>query len=325
MANRIIHTQKEYDLRADARQFPMMVVLSFIYVCNARCPNCPYNNSLIRDTYKDAMMMPGSIFKAIADECGPYGSLMRISGGGEPMLHPDIVGLLKYAKQKGARVGLLTNGSRFTEKSLAALIEAGVDALEFSVDAGDARTHGLVRPGISWDDVRNNVCMAVKERDRQGGQTRIIASIINQTGVDVEAARTYWERIVDKVQIRKYLTWGYNDDQSADTTAYLPLDESIPCPWPFERLNVDSRGSVTVCGEDIAFNNKFTNILDRSIKDIWHGPEFTRFRELHLSGKGADIPLCSQCPDWKYRSWKYNYWKVLKDAGRKRHDLRASA
>ena len=141
-----------------------------------------------------------------------------------------------------------------------------------------------------------------------------MASVINQKGVDVAAAESHWTKIVDKVQIRKYLTWGINEDHTADSTPYLSPEERIPCPWLFERLNVDSRGDVTLCGEDIAFNYKFANIMTRSIREIWHGPEFQELRDKHLTGRGAEIKICSTCPDWQYRSWNYNYWKVLRDA-----------
>ena len=312
------HTLENYGIKKGAEQFPLMVVLSFVYVCNAKCPNCPYNNSEIRSTYKDAMVMPREIFKRIADECGEYGAYLRISGGGEPMLHPEAVSLLKYAKEKGARIGLITNGSKFNSENLYELISAGVDVLEFSVDAGDEDTYGSVRPGLDWKRLNENAKLAVRIRDACKSGTKIIASVINQKGVDVVGAEVYWTRIVDKVQIRKYLTWGYNEDKSADSTPYLPPSERIPCPWLFERLNVDSRGDVTLCGEDIAFKERFANVMERSIKDIWQGKEFKHVREKHLLGKGDEIAICSRCPDWQYRSWQYNYWKVLKDAGKGR-------
>ncbi len=310
----IQHTQDAYGMREQAQEFPMMVVLSFIYVCNAGCPNCPYNNSDIRRAYKDAMLMPEDVFKRIADECGVYNSLLRLSGGGEPMLHPKAVELIQYALEKGCRVGLITNGSRFSETNLRSIIEAGIDAIEFSVDAGDPETYALVRPLLDWEALNRNVKTALAIRNELKAPTRIVASIINQQGVDVAAAQGYWEKIVDKVQVRKFLTWGYNEDHSADATPYLPPEERLPCPWLFERLNIDSRGDVTLCGEDIAFGEKFANIMERSIKEIWQGKEFTRFREKHLGRKGDEIPICSRCPDWQYRSWQYNYWKVLQDA-----------
>jgi radical SAM protein with 4Fe4S-binding SPASM domain len=301
-------------MREGAQEFPLMVVLSFVYVCNAKCPNCPYNNSTIRNRYKDALFMAEEVFKRIADECAKYSAYLRISGGGEPMLHPKATDLLIYAKRKGARIGLITNGSIFDEENLEALIESEVDNLEFSVDAGDEETYGQVRCGLDWKKVNRNVNMAVAIRDRLKSRTRIIASIIDQQGVDVEMAERHWQNIVDKVQIRKFLTWGYNVDCSGDPTPYLPPEERIPCPWLFERLNIDTRGDVTLCGEDIAFDHKFANIFEKSIKEIWLGSEFEDFRAKHLSGRGHKIPICLSCPDWQYRSWNYNYWKIISDA-----------
>jgi len=313
-----VHTQDQYGLRPEAKEFPMMLVLSFVYVCNAGCPNCPYNNSEIRDTYKDALLMSDEVFRRLADECGPHGSLLRLSGGGEPMLHPKAVEHILYAKDKGCRIGLITNGSRFDEDKLTRLISAGIDAIEFSVDAGDAETYAKVRPGLDWERLNASVRMAVDIRNRLNAPTRIVTSVINQEGVDVAKAEAHWNAIVDKVQVRKFLTWGYNEDHSADPSPYLPPEDRLPCPWLFERFNVDSRGDVTLCGEDIAFGEKFANIMERSIKDIWLGPEFERFRQLHLARRGHEIAICSTCPDWKYRSWQYNYWKVLRDADEKK-------
>ena len=49
----------------------MMLVLSFVYPCNALCPHCPYTNSNIRKEYRDVPFMPEATFKKIADESGP--------------------------------------------------------------------------------------------------------------------------------------------------------------------------------------------------------------------------------------------------------------
>lgn len=314
------HTQEHYGFKEGAREFPLMVVLSFVYVCNARCPNCPYNHSTIRRDYKDALFMPEDLFKKIADECAPFGTYLRVSGGGEPMLHPKAEELILYAKAKGARVGLITNGSFFPGQSLENLIHAGIDVIEFSADAGDEPSYQKVRPGLEWNTLNRNVRTAVDIRNRVGSGTRIIVSVINQQDVDVKAAEAYWTPIADKVQIRKYLTWGYNPDHSADASPYLPPEERIPCPWLFERLNIDSLGNVTLCGEDIAFAEKFANIRDRSIQEIWNGKEFSEFRKKHLERRGHEIPICSRCPDWQYRSWQYNYWKILKDADKTRNE-----
>ncbi len=315
----IVHTQESYGIRPEAMEFPMMCVISFVYICNSQCPNCPYTNSKIRLDYKDRPIMHDKTFKLIADQCGEYHAWIRISGGGEPMLHPSAIELMEYAKKVGAKIGLITNGSLFNEENSKRLLEAGVDMIEFSVDAADAKTYHKVRKGLDWDVLVGNVQRMIALRNTLKAKTKIIVSIVNQKGVDVEKAVHFWGPLVDDIQIRKYLTWLINDPlQSADPTPYLPPEGSIPCPFIFERLNIDSRGQVMVCGFDIAARTNMGNIHDQSIKEIWHGEGFEYYRNMHLAKRGNEIELCRNCPDWKYRSWKHNYWKVIKKAEGKR-------
>ncbi|HUI22527.1 MAG TPA: radical SAM protein [Methylocella sp.] len=322
-----MHRQEEYGLRPEASAFPMMLVLSFVYPCNAECPHCPYTNSNIRDSYKDVPYMPEAIFKRIADESGPHGAYLRISGGGEPMLHPKAIELLTYAKNVGCKVGLITNGSAFTEKNSRPLLASGVDMIEFSVDACDPETYAIVRKGLKWDRLLQNARRMLDMRNRLGSSSKIVASGVNQNGVDIAAVERFWrdEIGVDNFIKRKFLTWGVNTtldaSRSADPAPYLDTDE-VPCPFIFERLNIDSRGNVMVCGYDIAANTRMGMVGQQSIREIWHGEGFRHYREKHLAMRGNDISMCRTCPDWKYRSWQHNYWKVVKDAeGQRRATL----
>ena len=263
--------------------------------------------------------MPEHTFRKIADEAGKYGAYLRISGGGEPMLHPQAVELLVYAKQVGCKIGLITNGSLFTEEKSVALLNAGVDMIEFSVDARDPETYAVVRKGLDWNELVDNVKRMLVLRDSLKSSSKIIASAVAQNGVDASAVEKFWvkEIGVDYLIKRKYLTWGVNTtldpSRSADPAAYLNTDE-VPCPFIFERLNIDSRGNVMVCGYDISGNTSMGNVNTDSIADIWHGEGFRFYRDKHLAGRGKDIAMCASCPDWKYRSWDHNYWKVVKNA-----------
>ena len=309
------HTQTSYSIRPKAKEFPMMCVISFVYVCNAQCPNCPYTNSQIRTDYKDRLFMSDEIFKIIANQCGEYKAWMRMTGGGEPMLHPNAVGLMEYAKRVGAKIGLITNGSRFTEESSRRLLDAQVDMIEFSVDAADPDTYARIRKGLRWNILLRNVSRMVRLRNRLKSSTKIIASAVNQVGVDIDTVERFWSPIVDNFQKRKYLTWGINDPlKSADPTPYLLPEELIPCPHIFERLYISIRGKVMVCVFDISAKTNMGSIHEKTIKEIWHGKEFEYYRKMHLVHKGNEIKLCKDCNDWKYRSWKHNYWKILKDA-----------
>jgi radical SAM protein with 4Fe4S-binding SPASM domain len=315
MEKKVIHTQEEYNIRPEAKEFPMMCVISFVYVCNAKCPNCPYTNSNIRSDYRDRLFMDESTFKIIADQCGEYGAWIRISGGGEPMLHPKAVELMVYAKKVGAKIGLITNGSKFTKSSITKLLNAQIDVIEFSVDAADKLTYAKVRKGLNWEKLLKNVGLTVELRNKLNSATKIIASCVNQKGVNVDEVASFWEPIVDNFQKRKYLTWGINDpSNSADPSFYLNPEEMIPCPFIFERLNIDSRGKVMLCGLDIKAETDMGNIHSDKIRDIWMGEKFQYYRNIHINKKALDIEPCKDCPDWKYRSWQHNYWKLIKEA-----------
>jgi radical SAM protein with 4Fe4S-binding SPASM domain len=162
------------------------------------------------------------------------------------------------------------------------------------------------------------VTYLVNRRDSTGSKTKIIVSIVNQLDMldKLEDAVSFWKKIVDDVQVRKYLTWGIGDpDKSGDKTPYITeTDKRAPCPFPFERLNVDSRGKVEFCGYDIAGETDFGNVNKETIESIWKGDKFCEWREMLLEGRYREIEVCRKCPDWKYRSWKHNYWRILDKA-----------
>lgn len=301
--------------------FPKMAVLSLTYVCNARCTSCAYTNSSIRSDYDDAKYLDEGTFRRIADECGRHRTWLRFSSGGETMLHPQVIEFAQYGIEKGCNVGVITNGSLMTEEKAKKLLSLGIDMVEFSVDAGDEETYGKVRKGLSWEKVVRNVKATVSLRNQMKANTKIIASAVNQKGVDIDQAAAFWEPIVDVFQKRKYLTWGINDPSlSADQTPYLPPERKTPCPIVFERLFIDTRGDAHFCIYDIAGKTRMGNVNRQSIREIWHNPEFERARQLHLKGQGDQIEMCKGCEDWKYRSWKHNYWKIVKNAEGKRED-----
>ena len=333
--------------RHGAEEFPLMVVLSVIYPCNFGCPMCPYTdgNSDIRRFYRarGGDLMPVALWNKIADECGPYGAWLRCTGGGEPMLHPQMVEMVELGKARGARVWMNTNGSQFGphpshRARLTRLIRAGIDLLEFSMDAGDADTYARLRPPRGGAPKRpaewfgrhvDNVRAALRLRRELGSPTRVVVSIIRQKAVEpsLDSAIAFWrdDVQVDEVITRKFLSWDDNTtislDQSLDAALYrdLPAERREPCVWPFERLNVDTLGRVALCGQDVSFRTStlFPTLHETTIKDIWQGERFNWYRRLHLDGRGAEAWPCRGCSAWLagVRDWKLGWLRVLKRSG----------
>jgi MoaA/NifB/PqqE/SkfB family radical SAM enzyme len=343
----------QYGIRPGAEEFPLMVVISIIYPCNFGCPNCPYTdtNSPIRVFYRErhADLFPVDLWNKMAQECGQYGAWMRCTGGGEPMLHPHMVDMIEFAKARGARIWLNTNGSMFgpTEKlrrKLDRIVRAGIDLIEFSMDAGDAATYAKVRPPHGgpprdpeqwWAREVANVRAALDLRSRFTAPTRVVVSIIRQKEMEgkLEAATRFWleEVGVDEVITRKFLTWDDNTSMSFGTAldphlyAGLPQERKEPCVWPFERLNVDTLGRVALCGQDISFRTAelFPNVRDTSIRTIWQGERFNWYRRMHLEGRGAECWPCRGCSAWLagIRDWQYGWLQVLRNSGERLREV----
>ena len=87
--------------------------------------------------------------------------LMVIWTGGEPMLRPDILDLVRRATSRNLRSVMAPCGMLVTEERLRLLKDAGVMACSFSLDGPDAASHDAFRgvPG-AYDNVTRAMRMA---------------------------------------------------------------------------------------------------------------------------------------------------------------------
>lgn len=311
-----------FALSEQTRLFPKMVVINTCYPCNALCPHCPYtaSNSSIRKEQRAEQYpyMPWDVFKAIADEVGKHKAILRFSGAGEPTLHKQIVEYIEYAKSVGCEAGLITNGSMMTEEKAERIIKSGIEMIEFSVDAADPVTYDIVRKGLKFETTVENIKRTVEIRNRLKAKTGIIASVVNQKIVQdkIDSIVAFWEKIVDVVQVRKYLTWDINDlAESGNVMPYLEND--APCPFPFDRLLIDSGGDMRFCVYDIKARTNWGNVLKESISSVWTGAKFEWLRQLHNDREFGKMPICENCLDRQFRSWNYNYFHLREKAAKK--------
>ena len=59
--------------------------------------------------------------------------------GGEPLIHPDIVGIVRFVRDRGLNPVIITNGQRLTRELLVDLRDAGLAEMSFHVDSGQGR------------------------------------------------------------------------------------------------------------------------------------------------------------------------------------------
>ena len=127
--------------------FPNMVVISITNTCDFACTHCYYPRYVTQPGYR-RHNMEEAIFRKIVDEMGSRpGSALRFIAWGEPLLHPKVVEFTYYAHQAASHnpLTLITNGYWLTPDCSRALMEAGLDLVEVSIDAATPETYQKVR------------------------------------------------------------------------------------------------------------------------------------------------------------------------------------
>lgn len=118
---------------------PLYVKIKVNYGCNLKCEMCNH----WRETRQAPL--PLARFKEIITELGELGCKKIHFSGGEPMLRPNLAGLVEHASTLGIRVAMTTNGTLIDKEKAKTLITAGLRGVNISIDSPIRKVHEKVR------------------------------------------------------------------------------------------------------------------------------------------------------------------------------------
>lgn len=131
--------------------------------CNAGCFMCGYANS--RDSYR----LSCEEFARILDEASDVGVRFVRFTGGEPLIHPELVPLLRVGTDRGFLMSLITNG-KLLPRMVRALAAAGTSQVIVSLDAASASAHDELRASRGCFD---NAVLGLRLASELGIRTRV--------------------------------------------------------------------------------------------------------------------------------------------------------
>ena len=138
------YNRKSGDLPSHLLQFSAdkkpVVVWNMTRRCNLKCIHC-YSNSADID-YPDELTTDEG--KKLIDDLAAFGSPVILFSGGEPLLRRDLLELAQYARDKGMRAVISTNGTLITKDIAAKLQKVGLSYVGVSLD-GIEKTHDRFR------------------------------------------------------------------------------------------------------------------------------------------------------------------------------------
>ena len=245
--------------------------------CNLACVMCPVNTDMER-AKRDLEL---ETFRRIVDE-NPELELILMFQWGESLLVPGFFECVGYATQRGIRVMITSNGTKFDEATCHRIVDSGLERITISVDGG-AETHERIR-GFPLAKLRENVERLVRIRDERGSELGIDLNMTIWEANESEAAgvRRYWEGLVDRVQL---------------IPRFVDAPRSTPCRelWRGAMI-VLSDGRVAPCCRDSEGELAVGHASEASLGAIFNGAEMRALRQRHQDGDFP--PLCARCGEY---------------------------
>lgn len=305
---------------------PLYAQIEPTLFCNLNCSMCVNPLSPRRRQH-----MSLENFKKILNKLS-YLRQVSLVGAGEPLLNPDLFGMISYAKAKGVLIGFATNGLLLNRLCATRILEARVDWLNVSIDSADKYIYGAIRKGADLGVVINNLkdFMKIKGK-RRLPELSLWVVIMEQTVSGIgQIIKLSKELGINKVTAQLAHSWGeaslaeslkHNSEkdffeklkETLIQAKKLARKESVvfdfvnvpdvssrrACKWPWKSCYISVEGFITPCclqGSNPETLN-FGNILgDDDFDSIWNGPEYQEFRK-NLKSKGAP-DICSGCTSY---------------------------
>jgi len=278
-------------------RFPTVFYIEPTNDCNLRCIMCP------RKTSRKAVgYMSFDLFRDVVDQLTEQ-KIIQLSLHliGEPLLHPRIAEMVRYAKGKGLQhVRFATNATLLNDDVSSDLIEAGLDSLTISMDTSTATSYC---PGTRWEELfaglDHNVRQLITLRNRRGSKTpEVHMQIIHmaQTKRLIDEFVKKWQGFTDRVTVQPLLSWAGHIKVPKKVRRRLACINHLTqgvVQWDgdvsFCCLYIDSRGdSAGLIG----------NAAHSSLEDIFLGARRREIIETQLRGNYEAVPSCKECPDW---------------------------
>jgi MoaA/NifB/PqqE/SkfB family radical SAM enzyme len=268
----------------DEAPLPEIVQIESTNICNAKCVFCPRD-----DMHRKQGVMDMALFEKIVDECAALGiEHVRMHNYGEPFVDRSLVEKVRYAKQRGIpQVGMISNGSLVTEAAARGMIEAGLDAINISVDASGREVFESTRLGLKYDKVIGNIERLVRlRRELKRTRPKLILSFVRQNNSsDEQAFIEHWRQIADKIHVTDLHNWAGTLNQQSDV--------NYPCYRPWLTFTALWDGRVSLCCADFDGRTVLGDLRTSSIREIWNSDAYRSVRRQHLESGGPDI--CRSC------------------------------
>lgn len=286
---------------------PIVVFVDPASACNFQCRFCPTGHrDMIRDTGRFQGAMKFEVYAKIVDDLAAFGQpikVLRLYKDGEPFLNKRFADMIAYAKKSGyiEYVDTTTNGSLLSPKTLAPVLEAGLDRINISVD-GMNRAQYQQFTGFDFDF--ESFVATVKWLYANRGQCEVFMKIPAELITEAQKQEFYdtFGDHCDRIFIENFAPCWPEFDVEAHTSVKIkegiyqqPVTATNTCPYIFYGYSVNADGLVSSCFLDWGRKLIIGDVRRQSMKEIWNSDAMNALRLQHLEGKRCENGVCGSC------------------------------
>jgi pyrroloquinoline quinone biosynthesis protein E len=294
-----------------------------------RCPlQCPYcSNPLALERVAAELDTAGWV--KLLDEAAALGVLQVHFSGGEPLIRRDLTALVRHASSLHLYSNIITSGVLLDDRTMAALLDAGVDHIQLSFQDSDPAGNDRIGHYAGAFEKKREAA----GRIRSAGLPLTLNFVVHRQNVDRVAdmigmgESLHAERI--EIAHVQYYGWGLANrdvllptrdqlDRSTDVVeaarlrlaGQMVIDYVVPdyhavrpkaCMggWARRFVNISPSGRALPChAAETLPGFDFPSVREHSLADIWnHSEAFARYR-----GTGWMREPCRSCDrreiDW---------------------------
>lgn len=288
-----------------ARYSPLLCQLVVTRRCNLTCTYCSEYD-------RDSDPVETDLLRQRIDKIASLGSLGLELTGGEPLLHPQLLDLVRHAATKRFRMlGLITNGYLLSDKVIEGLNEAGLTEMQISVDGVEPRdttvkvlrplrkklervarlarfkvvVSGVVGAGASPHEVEEVIRFA----KAQGFRPRIllIHDSDGQLVLGPEELRVFREA-------KQLIGWHYRDLFDYRETLITRGEAPFRCRAGSRYLYIDETGTVRWCAQ--TYDDFGKSLTEYTLKDLKQ--QFYAFKRCNPRCTLGCARSCSMLDRW---------------------------
>jgi len=287
-------------LRSSDRLFPDRLTLELSYTCNLACPVCPRHHVSAPPSpgIMATDMALGILREAAAGEVRTLVPFFR----GEPLLHPEIITILREAKRLGMTIQVASNATLLDTSKANGLLSLGLDFISFSVDSITPATYEKSRKNAELGVTIANIERFLDLRARTGAATTVqVSAVLGALPPDEERDFVaFWLERADRVRL-------YPPHSEGGKFGALPLEakavteKRLPCLKPVTDMVILADGNVAVCNHDWDRGSlpALGSWPKQSLAEIYAGPAYAALRDRHASGDCTGCPPCEACDHWQ--------------------------